>query len=49
LRQAYEQNYQQNLDYFKSTFLRNNADVLSINTEQPYLTPLIKFFKERRS
>ncbi|MGH1335644.1 MAG: DUF58 domain-containing protein [Aureispira sp.] len=49
LRQAYEEHYQANLQYFKTTFLRNNADVLSINTEQAYLTPLIKFFKERRS
>jgi uncharacterized protein (DUF58 family) len=49
LRKAYEYHYQHNLHYFKTTFLRNNADVLSINTKQPYLTPLIKFFKERRS
>lgn len=49
LREAYEDNYQHNLHYFKTTFLRNNADVLSISTGQPYLTPLMKFFKERRS
>lgn len=49
VRQAYEAHYQHNVHYFKTTFLRNNADVLSISTEQSYLTALIKFFKERRS
>jgi uncharacterized protein (DUF58 family) len=49
VRMNYNNWYGNNLEYFKKTFLRNNADVMSIATNQPYLTPLMKFFKERRS
>jgi len=49
VRNDYNNWYNNNLDYFKKTFLRNNADVVSIATDQPYLIPLMKFFKERRS
>lgn len=49
VRDNYKHWYQGNLDYFKKTFVRNNADVVSIATHQPYLGILIKFFKERRN
>ncbi|BDS14781.1 DUF58 domain-containing protein [Aureispira anguillae] len=49
VRNNYNNWYHNNLDYFKKTFLRNNADVMSVATNQPYLSILIKFFKERRS
>lgn len=49
VRNNYNQWYQNNLDYFKKTFVRNNADIMSIATNQPYLSILIKFFKERRN
>ncbi len=46
-RENYHNWYTGNLQYFKKTFLKNGADVLSIGTHQPYMLPLIKFFKER--
>jgi hypothetical protein len=49
VRTQYNSWYSDNLEYFKKTFLRNNADVLSIATNEPYLNLLIKFFKERRN
>lgn len=49
VRENYNQWYQNNLAYFKKTFVHNNADVMSIATNQPYLSTLIKFFKERRN
>lgn len=49
LREHYQQQYTNRVETFKKTFLRNNADVLSIDTAQPYLSTLIQFFKERRA
>lgn len=49
VRDQYNQWYQNNLEYFKKTFVRNNADVMSIATNEAYLSILIKFFKERRN
>lgn len=49
VRDQYNQWYHGNFAYFKKTFIRNNADVMSIATNEPYLSILIKFFKERRN
>lgn len=49
VREHYQAEHQARLDAFKKTFLRNNADVLSINTAEPYMSTLMQFFKERRS
>lgn len=49
VRNNYNKWYADNLSYLKSTFLRNGADVVSMPTNQPYLSVLIKFFKERRN
>lgn len=49
VRANYSNWYDNNLAYFKQTFLRNNADVLSIATNESYVSSLIKFFKERRN
>lgn len=49
VRDQYNQWYQGNFKYFKKTFLRNNADVMSVATNEAYLSILIKFFKERRN
>ncbi len=49
VRNNYNESYRENLDYFKNTFLRNGADVLSLSTNKSYWGPLIQFFKERRT
>lgn len=49
VRDQYNQWYQGNFEYFKKTFVRNNADVMSVATNEAYLSILIKFFKERRN
>lgn len=49
VRAQYQQWFEQNVAYFKQTFLKNGADVLSLSTAEPYLSNLIQFFKERRS
>ncbi len=46
-RLRYHESYTKNKDYFRQTFLRGGADVLSLATNEPYLIPLIKFFKQR--
>jgi len=47
VRSNYNSWYQGNLEYFKDTFLKNGADVVSIATTESYLLALMKFFKER--
>jgi uncharacterized protein (DUF58 family) len=49
VRDNYNNWYQNNLTYFKQSFLRNGADVVSIATNESYISALIKFFKERQS
>lgn len=49
VREQYNQWYKGNFDYFKKTFVRNNADVMTVATNEAYLGILIKFFKERRN
>ncbi len=49
VREHYQQHHATSVDQFKKIFLRNNADVLSIDTAQPYLSTLIQIFKERRT
>lgn len=49
LRRAYAKNYAVNLDYFIKNFRRAGADTISINTAQPYINELHKFFRRRES
>lgn len=48
VRSKYNKSYADNVNYFKQTFLRNGADVVSLASNEPYLPSLIKFFKERK-
>lgn len=47
VRDRYEKWFQDNLKYFKSTFLKSGADTVSIRTNEPYANALLKFFKKR--
>jgi uncharacterized protein (DUF58 family) len=47
VRMEYKNWYKENLAYFKQSFSRRGADVMSIATDEPYIPALMKFFKER--
>ena len=47
VRDRYEKWFQDNLKYFKNTFLKSGADTVSIRTNEPYANALLKFFKKR--
>jgi uncharacterized protein (DUF58 family) len=47
VRDAYTKWYRENHEYFRTTFLRSGADMLSIKTNEPYDIALHKFFLKR--
>ncbi len=49
VREDYRQNFEDNFNYFKSTFLRSGADFVKIRTDESYVNALLKFFKKRSS
>ena len=48
VRKKYNDYYQKNYDYFKSSFLKSGSDSLSVRTDESYVNALLKFFKKRR-
>lgn len=47
VRKAYAKTFNNNLDYFKSTFRKTGADTVSIRTDEKYVNALLRFFKKR--
>lgn len=47
VRRKYNEWFVQNHTYFKTTFLRSGADMVSVRTDTPYVNTLLKFFKSR--
>lgn len=47
IRKTYSRWYEQNLSEVKQTFIRSKADLISIQTNEPYTTALLNFFKNR--
>ncbi|MCP4120534.1 MAG: DUF58 domain-containing protein [Bacteroidetes bacterium] len=47
VRDAYANAANEKKDYFKSSFLKCGSDTLDIQTDQPYVNALMKFFKKR--
>jgi len=46
-RQRYSSFFTDNFDFFKTTFNKSGIDTVSLETNQSYVTELIKFFKKR--
>lgn len=46
-REKYENRFADNIEYFKTTFLKTGADVVNIATDESYVNALMKFFKKR--
>ncbi len=46
-RRRYADWYKENMQYFKSTFLKTGADSMSIRTTESYVNALLKFFQQR--
>lgn len=46
-RRRYADWYKENMQYFKSTFLKSGADSMSIRTTESYVNALLKFFQQR--
>ena len=46
-RKRYADWYKENMQYYKSTFLKSGADSMSIRTTESYVNALLKFFKQR--
>lgn len=49
VRERYANWFQENHDYFKTTFLRSGASMVSIRTNESYVNALLKFFQKRSS
>jgi uncharacterized protein (DUF58 family) len=47
IQMAYAKGYQNNLQQFRSTFIRSGADVISIQTTDSYTSSLHQFFQKR--
>ena len=47
VRDQYESWYQENYQYFRSTFLRSGADVVDLKTHESYVNALLAFFQKR--
>lgn len=47
VRERYAEYFQDNQKYFKNTFAKSGVDTVSIRTDEPYVTALLKFFKKR--
>ena len=46
-RKRYSQSYKDNYQYFKSTFAKCGADIMSVRTNEPYVNVLHRFFQKR--
>jgi uncharacterized protein (DUF58 family) len=46
-RRRYADWYKENIQYFRSTFLKTGADSMSIRTTESYVNALLKFFQQR--
>lgn len=49
VRQEHTAWFNDNFNYFKTTFARSGVDSVSIRTDEPYVTALLNFFKKRSS
>jgi len=49
VRDSYKNWYEHNYKYFKETFLKGGADMVSIGTNESYVEALLKFFKNRKA
>lgn len=49
VRENFRQNFEDNFQYFKTTFSRSGADFIKIQTDESYVNALLKFFKKRAS
>lgn len=49
VRERYAQWYQDNYQHFRNSFLRSGADMISIQTTEPYVNALMQFFQKRAS
>ena len=47
IRKTYSNWYEQHITELKQTFIRSKADLISIQTDEPYTTALLNFFKNR--
>jgi len=47
VREQYARYFTENVNYFRSAFLKSGADSVSIRTDQSYVNALLKFFKKR--
>lgn len=47
VRNNYANWYKAHFNYFKASFLKSGADMVSIRTDVPYINALLKFFKKR--
>ena len=47
VRNKYANWYQEHFNYFRITFLKSGADMVSIRTDKPYVNTLLQFFKKR--
>ena len=49
VRQQYADWFVANFQYFKTTFAKSGADIISIRTDESYVNAMLKFFKKRSS
>ena len=47
VRTHYRNRFDENFEYFRSTFLKSGSDSMSIRTDESYVNALMKFFKKR--
>ncbi len=47
VREAYANWFENNFDFFKTTFRKSGTDFVSIRTDESYVNALLKFFKKR--
>ena len=47
VREAQEEWFTSNYNYFKTAFAKSGADLISLRTDTPYTGPLLNFFKKR--
>ena len=49
VRDRYKQQYHENFERCRTTFLKSGADLISIRTNESYVNALLKFFKKREA
>ena len=47
MRIAYEKYYRERIEYFKNTFTKSGAGILSCRVDQSYVKKLLGYFKQR--